>query len=496
MNYDAINQILDEEVTYFTGKLNPTEVYVEYQLADGVACFESIQSTTFKAFVNVRYCELAEETERPKVSSFVGLRQDSAIVHRKNPVSIQRRIAGNLTKGITYFLADSRWRYVCVTAEGWNVCNTSKKKFTKGPDDKAQVLPKRGGDFLSLILPKLNMDPDDRLLYAVYLVHGFCRDSSHFAAVISSSKGTGKSTLSKLTTLLVAPTLSGVTTQPNTEDDLKVALANNYVVAFDNLGSLSTAFSNTLCSAITGATTAKRKLYTNSDQIVLELHNLVLINGIGVVPYQSDLAQRSLYFELKPIPKSKRRTDAEIWEEFKEDRPYILGAIFDTLSKAMQILPTVKVESRYRMADAHVEMMAIAIALGIEQQEFQRILDKNVKKLERSYAENNPFVSFVVEYMQKHGKVEANASALHEDMYYSIVGDKRFFPQNATRLSRRLNEEREALLNEGYRFSSSKKSGKSYITIERVAQSQMTKKQKESAEARRRYLCDSASSDN
>ena len=499
MNQDAINMILDEEVTFYIDKENRTEVYVEYLNAEKVKCFESINSRFFEAFLGIRYHDLTGEATRPSFKQALNLRMDYAIYYKENPVTIHRRIAGNLSKGIVYYLADDLQSHVVVTADGCKIRKQSELKFLKSIEDSEQVRPESGGKYLDLILPKLNMSADDALLYAIYLIHGFCRDSNHFAAVISSAKGTGKSTLSRYTSELVAPCRTSITLQPNTEDDLKTILANNYVVAFDNTKTFSEAFSNILCPAITGGTATKRKLYTNGEQVVYKLHNMILINGIGVVPYKADLAERSLYFELKPIPSDKRRTDSEIWEEFERDKPRILGAIFNTLSHAMRILPTVKIEKLHRMAEAHKEMTAIALALGIKQEAFQRILDSNMQKLNETYAENNEFVSFVLKYMEKRGKVELAASDLYKDMYRflceSVSGDKSFFPGNESRLSRKLNEERDALLHEGYQFERSPNSKNSYLKISRVPQRQMTKAQKEVAEARRKYLLDSASLD-
>lgn len=258
---------------------------------------------------------------------------------------------------------------------------------------------------------------------------------------------------------------------------------------------MSAGFSNVLCAAITGSKAAKRKLYTNADQVVLSLHNLVLINGIDIVPYKSDLMERSLYFELLPIKGSKRRTDAEIWTEFNRDKPLILGAIFKTLKIAMDIWPTVKINKLHRMADAHLEMMAIAMALGIKQEEFQRILDANLKKLEEAYAANNPFVDFVLTFMQSRGSVDCAAAKLYREMEDAIVGDKGFFPKTPSLLSRRLNEEKDALLKIGFRFEKYKKETGNFIKISRVPQNQLTKSQKD-AMARRKSLPEDASSDN
>lgn len=265
---------------------------------------------------------------------------------------------------------------------------------------------------------------------------------------------------------------------PSSESDLKTLLGNSYLVCFDNTAALSTPFSNLLCAAITGSKEAKRKLYTDCDQIILNLHNLVVLNGIDIIPYKSDLSERSLLFELLAIPKEKRKTDSEFWREFSADRPQILGAIFSVLSKAMAILPNITATKLHRMADANEEMIAIAEALGISQEDFQKILWDNNKKLQEAYTQNNPFVDAVVSYIVAHGSINKPATAVYREIIDATPGNHRFFPDSPSSLSRRLNEEKDALEKAGIRFHRYKRSDANYISLEKIAKSQQTKSQK------------------
>ena len=183
MNQDAINAILDDEVTFYIDKENPTEVYVEYQNAEKVKCFESINSRFFEAFLGIRYHEITGEITRPSFKQALNLRMDYAIYYKENPVAIHRRITGSLSKGISYFLANDLWQSVVVTAEGCKIRKQSGIKFLKSIEDVEQVRPESGGNYLDLILPKLNMSADDALLYAIYLIHGFCRQGKPYFPV-------------------------------------------------------------------------------------------------------------------------------------------------------------------------------------------------------------------------------------------------------------------------------------------------------------------------
>ena len=266
---------------------------------------------------------------------------------------------------------------------------------------------------------------------------------------------------------------------PSTEGDLKTLLGNSYLVCFDNTAALSTKISNILCAAITGSKEAKRKLYTDADQVILNLHNMVVINGIDIVPYKSDLAERSLLFELLPIPKEKRKTDSEFWSDFEADRPLILGAICQVLADAMKLMPSVQTTGLHRMADANKEMLAIALALGISEDDFQEILWGNSKKLQAAYAQNNPFVDCVANFVKLKGSIYKPASEVYGEVLASIPGNRNFFPDSPSAFSRRLNEEKDALEQVGIRFTKLKRSDANYIKLEKIPKSQLTKAQKE-----------------
>lgn len=496
-NEQLMQEILDDEVTFYYDVDNPTCIYAEYPLHNGAFAFEPIDSRTFHAFLGVMYRDASGDNLLPDYTKLLAIESQNLIYFQaNNGVRINRRVAGSIIKGkIAYFLADSEWTIMAISPNGWKAAKSKKLKFLRDRFDEAQLMPVSGGDLLSLLRQYVNMDHDSFVLFVVYVVQAYSRYSSHFAAILSSAKGTGKTTLSKVMRALIDPSKTGATLMPSNEGDLKNLLGNSYMVSFDNTAALSTRFSNILCAAITGSKEAKRKLYTDCDQIILNLHNLVVLNGIDIVPFKSDLAERSLLFELQPIGKEQRKTDNAFWNDFNKDRPAILGAIFDTLSRAMQLMSSVQHTGLHRMADANLEMVAIAMALGFSQPVFQQILDDNKKKLQEAYNQMNPFVDFVVGYMRGRTDVNMAAEALFRDMESKIVGSSRFFPESPSALSRKLNQEKEALLAVGYEFSrGEKKRANNFLIIRRIPDSRLSQKQKDAIN-RRTALLENASTE-
>lgn len=115
---------------------------------------------------------------------------------------------------------------------------------------------------------------------------------------------------------------------------------------------------------------------------------MFVINGIDIVPRRQDLLSRCLLFELLPISDNIRRTEAEFWSSFDKDLPYISGDIFNIICNALKILETPGDVSSGRMADATKEMLAIALALGISQDDFYTLLSENQEKLKSACTED------------------------------------------------------------------------------------------------------------
>ncbi len=487
---DEIMLEIMDKVAFFTDKSNCEDVYVEYNGMDGKSYFERPNSTHFRSLLSYEYRERTGLRTKPDFQSYVDVKCEDAIAGQGAPVTLCHRLTGTLSKKIIYFLGGNKRQCVIIRPDKdkWFLTTNEKiknLKFLQTNVDQPQVKPVPGGNYLDLLRPYINLADDDFKLLAICIAQFFSRQKSHYALILSSDKGTGKSTLTKLIQDLVDPSKIGANIMTNHEKDLKTHLSGTYLACFDNTKQLRTDVSNLLCSAITGATAVKRKLYTDSDQVILNLHNVIILNGIDIIPSKSDLVDRSLLFELRPISKAERQTDNDYWNKFKKDKPAILGAIFDTLKKAMDIFPTLNVDGYQRMADANEEMIAIAKALGISEKEFSRILQSNRDRLDAAFMQNDPFIEHILDYMSKRSSgICAPATEVFKELKNSIVGATDFFPKSPARLSHRLKQEESALSRAGYVMEKKKGRNANYIVIKPVPKNQQTKAQKEAISAR------------
>ena len=434
---------------YVKDKNDHNAIYVSYIGHDGTSYFENICSEKFQRFVRNEIRKEMNVVTLPRLTQIFGAIRDNADEYQE--VEINTRFAGNDNE-IVYFLASQEKPYIRITPEGVEELDTTDYYFKQTANMIPQVQPKKTKKGLYKLLRKyVNLNDDDYKLFLVYLCQLFMHRTSHMICVISSSKGTGKSTLTRIMKRVVDPSKAENSLVPNSTDELINHCYNNNIVCFDNTKCLSSDESDILCAATTGTTVSKRTLYTTAGETLLYLKNIIIINGIDIIPKKTDFNERSLLFELKKISKKNRMSENEFFRCFEEDKPYIMYRIFMTISEAMKVKKTLELSGSHRMYDAFYDMCAIAIALGFDVEEFQKIFFENNKKLDMEYAENNAFVSAIVDCVNcKKGRLKGSATKVYMEISKYYRGND--FPGSASAFSRKLTQEKQAINDMGFEF--------------------------------------------
>ena len=194
------------------------------------------------------------------------------------------------------------------------------------------------------------MDEQAKLLVQTYLVTALVPDISHPIPVISG-QGAAKSTFSRVLRRLIDPAHAELLSLPTDQNELAVALARNYLPAFDNLDGMQPWQSDMLCRASTGGGISKRRLYTDDAEVVLSFRRCMVLNGIQPGVTRPDLLDRTIPFHLERMEAGQRKEEGKFWADFEEARPWLVGAMFSVLAKAMCLYPNVHLSALPRMAD-------------------------------------------------------------------------------------------------------------------------------------------------
>lgn len=341
-----------------------------------------------------------------------------------------------------YDLTRNTYNAVKISKDGWSVESSSPKLFYRYRHQAEQVIPKTDGD-INNIFKYINLK-NHRVLFISWLISCFVPDIPHPMPIIHGEKGAAKSTACVLLKRLIDPSVLETLTLSNDERSLVLNLKQHYYLPFDNVSKISNDISDTLCRAITGGALQQRKLFTDAEDYIFTFQRCLTINGISNVANRSDLLDRSILFELERVSTENRRNLQEVYAEFEEDRPYLLGSIFDILSKAMGILPTVWLTELPRMADFYRWGYAIAEAMNCQGEIFLKEYFDN-RKIQNNEAINADNCAYlIVEFMRYEKDWNGRVSELFQKLQAKAKdlglnpNNKSILPQAPNALSRRI----------------------------------------------------------
>ncbi|MER7619931.1 ATP-binding protein [Streptomyces sp. NPDC126503] len=171
------------------------------------------------------------------------------------------------------------------------------------------------------------------------------------APFLTGPQGAGKSTTGRMLTRIIEGMSGDLRRAPKDEENLITAVAAGWVTALDNLSHLGPDLSDAMCCIVTGAENIKRALFSDGDVYRARYRRPLLMTGIDVGVIRPDLAERLLPLRLER-PRV-RRTEAELWAEFEEALPLILGSLLDLTVKVRAT--DADIPTDLRMADfAHL----------------------------------------------------------------------------------------------------------------------------------------------
>jgi len=349
--------------------------------------------------------------------------------------------------GIWIDMTDDKWSAIKVTADGWQIVDNPPILFKRYSHQRPLTKPQTGGDskaFLNFV----NIDWEDtntRLLLLCTVISYFVPTIPHVILVLYGIQGSGKSCFFKIIRRLIDPSAVEVLTLPRDERERVQQLDHHWCAFYDNVTSLPTWMSDTLCRAATGGGFTKRELYTDDSDIIYNFKRCVGLNGINIAAQRGDLLDRSLLVGLEDIPKDKRRTEEHLLVELENCKASILGGFLDTLTKAIRAYPAVNPRELFRMADFTRWGCAIAVALGYTEDDFINAYRAKVKVQIEEAAHASPLATVLLDYMETQKTWDGTPSQLYRTLAnhakdVGISTRQKAWPKAPHVLVRQLNE--------------------------------------------------------
>ena len=366
--------------------------------------------------------KLHEMYSEDTCASTIGFLKAKALMNEKlQSEEIHLRLAYTYDE-IYYDLGRPDWKLIKISKDGINFVDYSENTplFIRTSKITQQVDPnlRPEGDPLDEFV-KLCRIPNSELFKA-HLISMFIAGVPMPIMAIHGHAGAAKSTVSSMIKRIIDP--AGNTNEdnlksfPHREDNFVTSLVNSYFSGFENISHIDVEISNMICRAVTGGSFEKRAQYTNGDVYSMNVKRKILINGIDFTISQSDLADRSIIYELQRILEDHRKTDKSVDQIFRKLLPDLLGQIFLILQKVLKTIDKVEQECNQlpRMASFGIFGESIYQALDYKQGEFLKLYKDSIQNNLDILYENNPIIPCLEHLLDDKKEVEYQDNHLYQ----------------------------------------------------------------------------------
>lgn len=323
-------------------------------------------------------------------------------------------------------------QYVHVTAQGWQLHPEAPVRFRRPTDMRALPVPVAGGRIASL-RPFVNTTDHGFWVIVAFMLAALRPRGPYPILELTGEMGSAKSTTARLVAALVDPTKSPLRGAIRDEQQLAVAAKHRHLVVLDNLSTISAHLSDSLCRMATGGSYSARKLYSDTDEITVDLCRPCVINGITALAERSDLADRAWSVELQALSPQKRQSESDYWVALDQQLPMIFGALLDGLVAALANHQTVTLTNPGRLVDAERWVAAAETGVHVPAHTFaQSLRSSKVEVVWRVLDADRTLWDGLTRLPFQSGVWQGSVSELHAAIRY--VGSPRDLGQALARL--------------------------------------------------------------
>lgn len=385
---------------------------------------------------------------------------------------IEREINVRAAKcdGVVYIdMCDRDSRVIKISPDGWEIAQDYPVRFKAG-SGVALPEPVRGGD-LDLLRDLCNFDFDNWVKILMFLIQWVYPTKGYPIMFLVAPPQSGKTTIAETLKKLVDPSTINVRGTISDPRDFGIQASQRRVILIDNLSHITEDQSNMLCGVATGSGFSTRTLHSNDEETIFRLNNPLIFTGIAAMASKGDLLSRGVTVALSEPEELITPEDFEA--RFEELQPRIAGALYDLLSKVLAILPSVQgtYKGRERFGKFIELGLAIEQAIGWPEGTVLRVISEGRETAHETAIEASPVGEVLSEFMLARECWTGTMTELYQTLS-AMAPEKlirgKYWPIDATRLSKKINELKPDFRALGIEITPDKRNGVRTVTIERV----------------------------
>ena len=233
--------------------------------------------------------------------------------------------------------------------------------------------------------------------------------------IFIGEQGSGKTSRGRMLKLSIDPTRGNVRGRPKSAEDLAISVWRTLIAVFDNLSKLDQEMSDWLCRLSEGGALPKRKLFTDSEEVLIEAARPIILTAIPDIAQSGDLVDRSVFVHCDPL--AEQLNEQELLDRFEAFRPELLTFLIDAVACALGRVGAMPKEHKgLRRGDWASWVEAAAPALGIRAGRFLESYRRNRDQSVCYALAVDPVAAAVLAFLEVRAAWSGEASALHTEL--------------------------------------------------------------------------------
>ncbi len=294
-------------------------------------------------------------------------------------------------------IGDPLWRVIEVSSEGYRTLEKLPVSFYR--TDNMRSLPIPTEPDLKKLWLFVNVKPKDRIFILAFILECLRKGTIFPVLELVGEQGTAKSFTQNVCRELTDPNKVALRSAPKSTEELFISAGQSSVVSLNNMSFLKADMQDAICVLSTGGGISSRKLYTNDEELVINVMRPCMMNGISPIATAPDLVDRTIRLELPEI--KDKAIPSELEAKFESAKPEIFAGVLRLFSRALKFMPEArKYECNDRMADFIILGFAILLSMGREAN-FANLYAKKKLVSFTQGLESSPAMLCLIKYVEK-----------------------------------------------------------------------------------------------